>query len=217
VYAGRRQVNPAVVKTHPQRDATTGRIALASLGHQREPLPERKPTMRKTIAALAGLTALAATSLAGATSAQAAPMRTESIVMTSVSLNGVDRPTRVVALGPIHGSGLETQVEQDTETGAIVHSIWHFAHGTVTSDAVENYSLDFDPTTCTARAIGTGTWTITGGTGAYAGARGHGTFTDRGVLVGARDGHGQCQGPDSNVPPRITVSILFGAGTAARS
>ena len=169
--------------------------------------------------ALAVSATICAATLASSGIAAAAPhdrpSRTETIVTTSLSLNGIDLPTYVSATGPIRGSGVETQTGIDTPDGQAVQFTWHFRAGTVTGIAHEDYALDFDPTSCTAKATGTGTWTITGGTGAYAGATGSGAFTYRGTLVGARDRHRVCQGPDSDVAPKLSAGVLRGTGSAS--
>ena len=100
--------------------------------------------------------------------------------------------------------------------GETVDFTWHLPDGDVYLQAVEDYSMSFDPQACTAKATGTGTWVITGGTGLYANATGDGTFTDHGSFTGARD-HGVCEGPDSHTPPRTSVFTLQGTGTATLS
>ncbi|TAM90837.1 MAG: hypothetical protein EPN43_05150 [Jatrophihabitans sp.] len=132
--------------------------------------------------------------------------------MTFQSVHGIDQPTHVAAVGPITGAGLETQSDQDTPTGEVVRFTWHLRDGTVTADAIEQYNFTPDYRSCTAKATGTGTWTIISGTGAYTGASGSGTFTDDGSFVGARDGHGVC---NPNVEPMLSVFVLRGSGTAA--
>jgi hypothetical protein len=49
-----------------------------------------------------------------------------------------------------------------------------------------------DLASCTATEHSVGTWTFTGGTGAYRGITGHGTFVEHGAGVGVR-AHGACQ------------------------
>jgi len=151
----------------------------------------------------------------GAASA-ASPSNTESFVMTFQTFDGVDQPARVSATGPVQGAGVETQTDVETPDGETVDFTWHLRDGDVYLQAVEDYSMSFDPQACTAKATGTGTWVITGGTGVYANASGAGTFADRGSFTGARD-HGVCEGPDSNTPPKTSVFILRGAGTSTLS
>jgi hypothetical protein len=169
--------------------------------------------MRPASSVLVVATVLGA--LAPVASAQAAPPtpRAEKFVMTFHTFEGVDQPTRIRAVGPVPGAGTETQSDLDTPDGEVVAFTWHLPGGDVQLEAVEDYSITFDLQACTAKGSGTGTWTITGGTGDYAGAAGSGTFTDQGSFTGARD-HGVCEGPESNTPPRTSVFTLTGTGTA---
>jgi hypothetical protein len=171
--------------------------------------------MHRTIAGIAGAVALAAT-VALATPAQAAAT-TQSWVMNFATIHASDHTVRVTATGPVQGAGYETQTEEETPSGEVVHFTWHFATGSVTGDANEVYDLAFDPTACTAKATSTGAWTLTGGTGAYAGVSGHGTFSGHATLVGTRDERGRCLGPESNAEPKVAIATLRGAGEADAS
>jgi hypothetical protein len=168
--------------------------------------------MHKTLVGLAGVLALTAPAAAAGT-ADATPA-TETWVMPSQTIHGSDHPIRISASGPIQGAGVLTQDFEMTDDGPVVHAVWHFRDGDVLADATEDYALDFDPVSCTGKATATGSWTITGGTGAYAGATGQGTFSGSGSLVGERDDRGGCLGPDSGADPRISVSTLRGTGVA---
>lgn len=168
--------------------------------------------MHTTLAGLAGILALAAPAVVAGTADAAPP--TESWVMPSQTIHGTDHPIRISASGPIQGAGVLTQDFEMTDAGPVVHAVWHFRGGDVFADATEDYALDFDPVSCTGTATATGTWTISGGTGAYAGATGHGTFSGTGRLVGERDGRGGCLGPDSDADPKVSVSTLRGTGVA---
>lgn len=172
----------------------------------------RSATPLAAVVALVG--ALIPLGAADATTASAtiAP-GAERFVMTFHTFDGVDQPTRVSAAGPIQGAGTETQTDVDTPNGEYVAFTWHLRAGDVYLVASEDYTMTFDVPACTAKALGSGTWTITGGTGDYAGATGSGTFTDHGSFTGARD-HGVCEGPDSTTPPKTAVFTLTGTGTA---
>ena len=171
--------------------------------------------MRTPLAGLAGLVTVLAP-LAAAAPSQANPSA-ESWVMTSPTVHAVEHPIRITAVGPISGSGILTQTEEETPTGEVVHFTWHFDRGTVTGDAVEDYGLSFDLTACTAEATSAGTWTLTGGTGDYKGASGRGTFSGHATLVGSRDSAGRCLGPETNVEPKVAIAVLKGAGEADAS
>lgn len=168
-----------------------------------------RPTIRQLTAAAAAVTGLVATLAATSTAAEAKTPAAQSFVMTFETVKGVDRPTHIAAVGPITGAGTETQTTQETETAELVEFTWHLTGGTVTADAVEQYDMVPNYEACTAKATGTGTWTIVSGTGVFAGARGAGTFIDHGRFVGARDGRGRCQ-PEAE--PVLSVFILRGAG-----
>jgi hypothetical protein len=168
--------------------------------------------MRLTAPLAIATAILGAFTPAGTAAAAAAPAsHTESFVMTFQTFNGVDHPTRVSATGPVHGAGVETQTDVDTPTGETVTFTWHLRDGDVYLRANEDYAMSVDLQACTAKAIGTGTWSITGGTGPYTNATGTGNFIDHGSFTGARD-HGVC---DSNTTPKTSVFTLQGTGTAA--
>ena len=50
-----------------------------------------------------------------------------------------------------------------------------------------------------------GTYTISGGTGAYARIAGAGTYTETRVLVGARSSSGSCIGGPTSTPASVTA------------
>ena len=168
--------------------------------------------MHTRFAPTAGVAALIA-SAAFATPADATA-GTQSWVMNGPTVQGADHTVRIAAAGPLRGAGVLTQEFEETEGGDIVHAVWHLPHGTVTADAVEDFGVDFHPTSCRGTATASGTWVISGGTGAYAGATGHGTFTGSGTIVGTRDDHGRCLGPESGADPQVAIVTLRGSGVA---
>lgn len=167
--------------------------------------------IRTTAAVAATLIAAAA---CGAADAGPRPAG-ERFIMTFKTFDGVDQPVHVSATGPIAGQGTETQTEVENPTGQVVDFTWHLARGTVTAHAVEHQTLTFNPTACTAKTVGSGTWTVTGATGDYTGATGSGTFSTQGSITGARDSKGNCQGPNGTAPPKSVEVTLTGTGTAA--
>jgi len=108
---------------------------------------------------------------------------------------------RVVATGVITAAGTDETIAEDphpdgSETDTDLLS---FRGGTVTIvDTDPGGIFDFDPRSCTA-TVGTdgGTFTVSGGTGRYAGASGGGTFSARGLVVFARVGGGCAEEPSS--------------------
>lgn len=171
--------------------------------------------MRSATPLLAAAALVGAVMPLGAAHASTTPAPSaEHFVMTFQTFDGTDQPTHVSATGPLRGAGIETQSDVDTPDGEYVVFTWHLQAGDVYLEASEDYSMTFDVRACTAKASGSGSWRITGGTGAYADATGSGTFTDHGSFTGARD-NGDCEGPDSNTPPKTSVFTLTGTGVAA--
>lgn len=85
----------------------------------------------------------------------------------------VDGPQRVVARGPLTAKGVSRDID-DT------HSVLVFPDGTLAIHHVATSTVDtFNSKTCRFSETEQGTYTVTGGTGAYRHASGHGTFTSR--------------------------------------
>ena len=113
---------------------------------------------------------------------------------TDPSLQGT--PATVVANGPIHAKGTDTVIS-DTEDRIA------FPDGTITlTHAPKKSSEHVDPTTCLFRFTERGTYRITGGTGAYEGAKGHGKYRVRGLGVAC----------DENAPPEVFMIRIFAKG-----
>lgn len=94
---------------------------------------------------------------------------------------------RVVATGPVTGVGTDETIIQDphpdgseTDTDLIT-----LPGGTITIvDTDPADAFHFNELACTATiSTNAGTYRIVGGTGAYAGATGHGTFSAKGFVV----------------------------------
>jgi hypothetical protein len=95
----------------------------------------------------------------------------------------------IVATGPIHAKGTDIVVSDTRDTfkfpdGAL--SIRHHAKKKSIKDSS-------DPVTCYFKHTERGTYTVTGGTGAYANAHGHGHYSVRVSAVGC----------DENAPPEF--------------
>jgi hypothetical protein len=128
---------------------------------------------------------------------------------------GVDNPTMVNASGPVSGIGYATQVDTgeapDGGTGVVT---LHFAHGDLVADFNEfNFQMKFNPMACAAGTTSQGTMTVTGGTGAYAGASGALTFTTSGQIVGERGARGECLAMQA--PPKFDNVLLVAVGTVS--
>jgi hypothetical protein len=111
----------------------------------------------------------------------------------------------------VSGIGSETQTERRTRAGEINNVTLHLKDGTLHLVAPERFAWRPDLASCSASATGGGTWKIVGGTGAYRTTSGHGTFTTRGVLLGARDAHGACLG--EKAPPVVNYVDVVLTGT----
>lgn len=145
-----------------------------------------------------------------ATAAAGARTASERIVLTGTSTGKTNSPIRVVATGPIRGVGIARigSGPRDTEPTTL-----RFRNGSVHAIAVQTAQrIRFNPQKCTATNNSRGTFTITGGTGAFRGARGHLTYQTHAVLVGARSASGACLG--RSAPPSSSSITSRATGTA---
>jgi hypothetical protein len=118
-------------------------------------------------------------------------------------------PGVAVATGPISAVGTDTNVgTQLNENGTRTNTdVLAFPAGSVTTVSIDPPDVfHFDFTTCVARIAAAGPYTITGGTGAYQGATGGGTFTVVGVITFAHTPQGCGQ-------PVTTVVVVTATGT----
>lgn len=156
------------------------------------------------LAVLAAANVLGAAATIGASGSKLLPQR---FTLFTASVRGKDVPVVVQAAGPISGLGTETQTEKNTSNGQVNYAMLRFANGTVRFVAPETFAWKPDFRTCSATASGGGTFRITGGTGAYRGATGKGTFTSHGVMIGARDSHGNCLSKAQPTVNYVTVTL----------
>jgi hypothetical protein len=160
--------------------------------------------------AIAAPIILGTAAVSSAAKAKPLPQR---FTLFSANVRGKDVPMAVEAAGQINGIGTETQTDKDTPGGQTNHATLHFAGGTLRLVAPEQFDWKANLRTCSATASGGGTFTIEGGTGAYRGATGKGTFTAHGVLIGARSKSGTCLG--ENAPPAANYVTVTAVGTIA--
>jgi hypothetical protein len=169
----------------------------------------KAPSTRRAAIALAAIAstiglALAATGAAGARTA------TERITLTGTSAGTTNSPIRVVATGPIKGVGTAKIQSGPNHTEP---TTLHLPNGTVHAIAIQkSQTIHLNTQKCTATNDSHGTLTITGGTRAFRGARGHLTYHTRAVLVGARGPSGACLG--KSAPPTSTSIKSTATGTA---
>jgi len=105
---------------------------------------------------------------------------------------------------------------RSSKDSRIDHMTLRLAKGDVFLVAVEKaYAVHSDPAKCRATALGRGTFTITGGTRSFAGARGAGTYIRNGVLYGTRTAEGAClgqKGPIAKSSVRVTMAGAVSLG-----
>lgn len=134
--------------------------------------------MRKAAIALVGLVLFA---VAGATPASAASANQRFVITYSNS------DTTFAAIGPISGLGHEMILSATEGDDGTFHETQRvdFGDGSIYIDVVgEETGFSYNEDTCVGRFKGEGTFEVTSGTKAYAGATGSGTFTFRGSFAG---------------------------------
>jgi hypothetical protein len=142
-----------------------------------------------SVLAAAGLVTMAAASSASG----AVP--TEHIVglQNNPTKNGL---AVIIGNGPIHAHGRDVVVNGHTDK-------FVFPKGSITiKHRNTSQHQHFDKVTCYGTFIQRGTYKVTGGTGAYSGASGHGKFVVRGVSFGC----------SQHKPPRIFQLTLHASG-----
>lgn len=146
---------------------------------------------------------------AAAAAARAGAAR-ERITLTGTSTGMTNSPIRVVATGPISGNGI---ARIGSGPNGSESTTLRFRNGTVHAIAIQKAQrIHFNPQKCTATNDSRGTFTITRGTGAFGGARGHLTYHTHAVLVGARSPSGVCLG--KSAPPSSSSITSTATGTA---
>lgn len=173
-----------------------------------------RTALRAALLAVAAVSVGAAFGTAWASSSPEAKLLPQRFTIYTANVRGKDAPVAVEATGPISGVGSATQAAKSMPGGRSVNYVTlRFADGTVRFVAPERSGWKIDRGSCAATAFGTGTFRITGGTGAYRGARGSGTFSNHGVAVGARDKSGACLA--DKAPPVVNYVTVTLTGKAA--
>ena len=106
---------------------------------------------------------------------------------------------RLTAVGPIRGRGYEQFISEGPgpEPGTSVSTTeLVFPDGSVFLTVTATGETRFNARACIAFNTATGTWEITGGTGAYTGATGQGTYEGRNILSARRTADGCPAEPD---------------------
>lgn len=130
-----------------------------------------------------------------------------------ITVHNIDGTGRVVASGPISGVGeyrLLSHVDNPDGTSTDMDE-FDLPDGKVLFSDTYTVQIRQDGQSCTWLIKAEGTYTLTGGTQAFTGAVGSGTFTASGVFVAGRDEAGECVGLDSR--PVAFSEVVRGAGT----
>jgi len=118
----------------------------------------------------------------------------------------------VVGSGLITGAGTEENTKHDVGPGQPFKVTFTFPQGMLFIDNVPGPpQIDFNPTSCLTRITIHPVTTVTGGTGAFAGASGAGTATTDITTIANRGADGNCLPPSS--PPLFELAIARSAMT----
>jgi hypothetical protein len=138
------------------------------------------------VALLTGAAVLGGPASAGSSAHE----QVQRFTLYSANIDNKDAPLLVQASGPITGVG--SAKTKDDVPGTTIPLTFTFPSGKIFLTSHDDFNWKPDPRTCTATVHSTGTYTVTGGTGAFRGAGGHGTFVERGAGIGSRDSSGKC-------------------------
>ena len=130
--------------------------------------------------ALAGMTMLGAVFLGNMSPAAAATGA------QSLSVIGINDRLTAIATGPVAGVGSVTPIDDDSDRISFANGTLLLRHPQTGGD------FELNPRTCVATATFTGDYTLSDGTGAYAGVSGSGTYSGRGVFRFGRGADGSC-------------------------
>jgi hypothetical protein len=145
----------------------------------------------------------------GSQAAETKPLP-QRFTLTSDTVDGVDKPIRVVATGRING----TATVIAPQASRVEHLTFRFESGSLTLLVREtSFVARPDLATCSATETAAGRFRITDGTGAFRDASGGGAFRRHTLITGARDPSGACAG--QNTPPEAIHSIVRFTGRVA--
>lgn len=162
---------------------------------------------RKWKAGLAGAAAMLGTAVIAAPAGAAAPQAFQGTITIDVTSND---PGVATFTGAISGTGVDiTTSDAISGRSAVTHDFDALVldNGTIQVKDTGRDTGTFDPTTCTGTIGEEGTFTIVGGTGAYEGIKGHGTFSVAGEIVFAPDGNGGCDFESGPLSGAAVVTI----------
>ena len=152
--------------------------------------PSRTRGRRGVAKAVTGAVMLAVTVVGFQETALAETGRQRFHITYAGPFDPADPPARrLTAMGPIEGRGIDLLISQGPgpepntfeSAGQMV-----FPEGTLFLAYTGTFEFRFNARACRATTTVSGSWVITGGTGAYTGATGQGTFEGRNILTGER-------------------------------
>ena len=165
--------------------------------------------VKRTLVTLAILTVPTAAPAGAATSVRRGAER---LTLTGDTIGTKDSPIHLDAAGVINGVGTVTL--ESSADNRVDHMTLRLRQGAVRLLATEHsFAIHPNLRKCVAIATGQGSFRITGGTGAFRDARGHGTYHRRSRLIGARSPSGACLG--NSAPPKAIYYKIVMTGTAA--
>jgi hypothetical protein len=160
--------------------------------------------MRKTVTA--AIIAAAATTAVGGAGIAAASTHNGGATgiqhFQLMSTSATSTTSSVIAYGVFTGAAVDHQVSNSVDS-------FVFSNGTIrVHHSAGTGPQTFDPKTCLLTVNQHGTYRLTGGTGKFAGIRGHGTYHLSILAVGARSG-GKCA---QNKPPVAFHQVINASG-----
>lgn len=155
--------------------------------------------------------AASAVLVSGAAGTSPIRLRPQRFTLRGATIHGVDKPIRVVATGPISGTGIAH--DKDNPGGRTGMLTIRLQLGSVfITNASRSLVADPNYQLCTVKIVERGTYRIVGGTAHFRRAAGHGTYVNHRKLVGGRTRTGKCAG--RNAPLRAVYDVVTLTGTA---
>ena len=160
--------------------------------------------LRRKLLGIASAVAAAGTlALTGITGAAASGSSSGFIHVTLMGTNPANNATRTIIItGSITAGGID---HPGNQTDNVV-----FPDGTLTITHHRTAGTQrFNATTCLGQIAENGTYTLSGGTGAYTGISGHGIYRANITIVSARDSGGACS---NKLPPAAFQFVVRAQG-----
>jgi hypothetical protein len=146
--------------------------------------------------------AMAATGLTAASASQAAGRSgTEFFQLVNATVAN-NAPSSIIARGVFTAGGVDHPGNK-VDTVVFPNGTLKIAHSNGTG------TPRFNAKTCLTTIVLNGTYRLSGGTGAYAGIRGHGIYRLNILIVGARNAAGKCS---NKLPPTAFQQIIRAQG-----